>query len=391
MAKNKKNGVKKWFLISFGLVLTCCLIFASKCRVNPPLFGTKIVDTTLSKIKLPDNFTIEIYASKIKNARAMSWGKDQVLFVGSREEGNLYAVTDENKDGIADEVITIASKLNMPTGVAYKDGNLYVSEINRILVFKNIDQTFKNNPQPEVLPYELPSEEHHGWKYLKFGPDGKLYVPVGAPCNICESPQDERFATIMRMDPDGKNAEIYARGVRNSVGFDWSPIDQTLYFTDNGRDWLGNDLPFCELNHAPKAGMNFGYPYCHSGLYLDPDIKSTKTCDDFTKPLQNLGPHVAPLGMIFYTGNQFPSEYKNAIFIAEHGSWNREEPLGYRVSMVRLDENGNSKGYEIFASGWLEESGKRWGRPADIIMHPDGSILVSDDFGDMIYKISYKR
>lgn len=390
MAKKKKNGVKKWFLISFGLILTCFLIFASKCRVNPPIFGSKVTDTTLSKIKLPDNFSIEIYASKIKNARAMSWGKDQVLFVGSRDEGALYAVTDPNKDGIADEVITIATKLHMPTGVTYKDGNLYVSEINRILVFKDIDNTYKSNPKPEILPYELPNEEHHGWKYLKFGPDGKLYVPVGAPCNICESPQDERFATIMRMDPDGKNAEIYARGVRNSVGFDWSPIDKTLYFTDNGRDWMGDDIPFCELNHAPTANMNFGYPYCHSGLYMDTDIKTTKTCDDFTKPLQNLGPHVAPLGMIFYTGEQFPAIYKNAILIAEHGSWNRNEPLGYRISMVKLDENGASKGYEIFASGWLEDGGKRWGRPADIIMHPDGSILVSDDFGDAIYKISYK-
>lgn len=390
MAKKKKNRVKKWFIISFGALLTGILIFASTCRINPPLISAAANEASLSKIKLLDNFKIELYASKVKNARAMTWGKNQVLFVGSRDEGKLYAITDDNNDSKADEVITIASELHMPTGVAYKDGNLYVSEINRILVFKDIDNTFKNSPKPEVLPYEFPNEKHHGWKYLKFGPDGKLYVPVGAPCNICESPQDERFATIMRIDPDGKNAEIFARGVRNSVGFDWNPLDNTLYFTENGRDWMGDDIPPCELNHAPSANMNFGYPYCHGGLYLDPDIKTKKSCDDFTKPLQNLGPHVAPLGMTFYTGNQFPDEFKNAILIAEHGSWNRNEPIGYRISMVKLDDKGNSKGYEIFASGWLQDGGKRWGRPVDIIMHPEGSILVSDDFGDAIYKISYK-
>lgn len=345
----------------------------------------------LDKIKLPDNFKIEIYAENVKNARAMAWGKNNVLYVGSRSEGTVYAITNADNDSKADKIIPIATKLKMPTGIAYKDGNLYVSEVNRILVFKDIDNTFTKNPTPEPIPYQFPSEDHHGWKYLKFGHDNKLYVSVGAPCNVCETPEDERFATIMRLNIDGTEPEIYARGVRNSVGFDWNPLDNSLFFTENGRDWMGDDMPPCEINHAPTANLHFGFPYCHAGLYADTEFASNKTCDDFTKPFQNLEAHVAPLGMIFYTGKQFPEKYRNGIFVAEHGSWNRTNPIGYKITFVGVDENNKSKGVETFASGWLDEKSNRWGRPADIIMHPDGSILVSDDFGDAIYKISYQN
>lgn len=378
---------------SSGLMIAPLLILLftfSTCRVNPPMNKPAAGPEKLALIKLPPGFKIDFFASGVKNVRAIAWGADNVLFGGSRSEGKVYAMVDKNGDKKADEIVTVGEDLHMPTGIAYKDGNLYVSEVSRVLVFKNIDRNFRNKPSFEVLPYTFPEEEHHGWKYLKFGPDGKLYVPVGAPCNICKRDDDPRFASIMRMNPDGSGAEIFASGIRNSVGFDWHPVSKTLYFTENGRDWMGDDIPPCELNHAPEKGMHFGFPYCHGGTLPDTEYGREKPCSDFTPPLQNLGPHVAPLGMTFYTGTAFPAEYRNGIFMAEHGSWNRTKPLGYRVSFVALDENGKSKGYTIFAEGWLEDNGSRWGRPADILMHPDGSLLVSDDFGDAVYRIYYQ-
>lgn len=234
----------------------------------------------------------------------------------------------------------------------------------------------------------FPAETHHGWKYIAFGPDDKLYVPVGAPCNICES-KDERFASIMRMNPDGTELEVFASGIRNTVGFTWHPETRDLWFTDNGRDWLGDNLPPCELNRASKQGLHFGYPYCHGGSITDPEFGSKRPCTEFTPPVQNLGPHVAPLGVIFYTGNMFPPEYKNRIFIAEHGSWNRSKKSGYRLTTVSLNETQLSDGYQPFAEGWLPENGKVWGRPVAILQMPDGSLLVSDDFADCIYRITY--
>lgn len=375
------------FLLSPVLVL---LFTFSTCRVNPPSDKPAAGPEKLSSIVLPEGFKIGFYASGVRNVRAMTWGADHVLFAGSRSEGRVYALVDKDGDKKADEILTVAENLHMPTGIAYKDGNLYVSEVSRVLIFKNIDQNFRNKPAYEVLPYTFPDEEHHGWKYLKFGPDGKLYVPVGAPCNICKRDDDARFASIMRLNTDGTGAEIFASGIRNSVGFDWHPDNGTLYFTDNGRDWMGDDVPPCELNHAPEKGMHFGFPYCHGGSIPDTEYGKERSCSEFTPPVQNLGPHVAPLGMIFYTGTMFPQQYRKGIFIAEHGSWNRSTPLGYRVSFVGLDTNGQSLGYTIFARGWLEEDGTRWGRPADILMHPDGSVLVSDDFGDAVYRIYYE-
>jgi glucose/arabinose dehydrogenase len=336
----------------------------------------------LDQIHLPPGFKIEIYTSKISGARSMAWGSNGILFVGSRDAGNVYAVTPSK------EVIKIATKLNMPNGVAYRDGDLYVAEVDRLLRYKEIEKNLKKPPKPDVLYNNYPSELHHGWKFIAFGPDGKLYVPVGAPCNICE-PKDP-YAAITRVDQDGKNREVFARGVRNSVGFDWHPVTHELWFTDNGRDMLGDDLPSDELNHATKAGLHFGYPYCHQGDTLDPEFGKDKKCSDYTPPEQKLGAHVATLGMRFYTGSMFPPEYKNQIFIAEHGSWNRTHKTGYRIALVRMSDDHHTKSNEVFADGWLQKE-TAWGRPVDVIVAPDGALLVSDDTANAIYRISYAK
>ena len=268
------------------------------------------------------------------------------------------------------------------------DGNLYVAEVNRILRYDNIEERLNDPPDPVVVYDQLPKDRHHGRKYIRFGPDGKLYVSVGAPCNICKS-KKEIYATILRMNKDGSNIEIYAHGVRNSVGFDWHPVTKELWFTDNGRDWLGDNKPADELNRCTKKGQHFGYPYCHEGEISDPKFGYLKDCEEFVPPSQKLLPHVAALGMIFYTGDMFPSEYRNRILIAEHGSWNRTVPIGYRVSMVTVQNDKCTK-YSSFAEGWLQDR-KKTGRPVDILQLPDGSILVSDDFADRIYRISYSK
>lgn len=366
------------------------LFFQFSCNVNPPIKigSSEASEVNLNDIKLPEGFKIEIYASKVKNARAMTLSPNGTVYVGSRKEGKIYAIVDKDLDYKADEVVVIASGLKMPTGIVYVDGDLYVSEVNRVLKFIDIDQNFRKNPKGEPINFTFPSDEHHGWKYLGYGPDKKLYVPVGAPCNICEE-ENPVYASILRMNLDGTDAEIFASGIRNTVGFAWHPKTNELWFTDNGRDWMGDDTPPCELNHAPEKGLHFGYPYCHGSDVIDPDFGKGKNCNDYKKPVQDLGPHVAPLGMKFYTGKSFPKEYHNQVFIAEHGSWNRTKPIGYRISLVRLEGN-KAVSYETFAEGWLNEDGSRWGRPVDILILNDGSMLVSDDFGDAIYRISYK-
>jgi glucose/arabinose dehydrogenase len=341
----------------------------------------------LDKIKLPPGFKISLYADQVPNAREMVLGDKGTLFVGSMKEGNVYAITGDPKVHNQQQVFIIAKDLNMPVGVAFKDGALYISEVNRIIRLDNIEQQLNTPPKPVVVNDNFPDKTHHGWKFIAFGPDGWLYVPVGAPCNICES-KDPRFATIMRMKPDGKNLEIFAKGIRNTVGFDWDPVTKELWFTDNGRDRMGNDTPPDELNKAPKKGMNFGYPYCHGTDIADPEYKQHK-CNEFTPPVVNLGPHVAALGMRFYTGNMFPAQYKHHIFIAEHGSWNRDTPIGYRIMMVDPNKNPQQS-YQVFAEGWLQGD-KAWGRPADVLVMPDGALLVSDDEAGVIYRITYEN
>ena len=276
----------------------------------------------------------------------------------------------------------------MPNGVAFRDGDLYVAEVHRIIKFTDIEKRLSDPGPPEVVFSDLPQEKWHGWKFIRFGPDGKLYVPIGAPCNVCE-PGDPLFATISRMNLDGSDFEIFARGVRNSVGFDWHPETLELWFADNGRDMLGDDLPPDELNRASRPGLHFGFPYLHGNNIMDPEYGAKKGNQDVTGPVQELGPHVASLGMRFYTGAQFPAEYARVIFIAEHGSWNRSEPIGYRISLVRL-KNSASTGYEVFAQGWLQKH-RILGRPVDIEFMPDGSMLVSDDYSDRIYRIIYRK
>ncbi len=340
----------------------------------------------LADIILPEGFRIEFYARDLDNARSMDLAPDGTLFVGTRNKGNVYALQDEDGDFNAEKVVTLAKNLNMPNGVAFHEGALYVAEVNRILRFDNITSNLKSNASYQVINESYPTDTHHGWKYIAFGPDGKLYVPVGAPCNICES--DEIYNTITRINADGTGLEIVHKGIRNTVGFDWHPESGELWFSDNGRDWLGDNSPACELNRAVSDGLHFGYPYCHQGDLADPEFGHKFPCSDFVAPAQNLGPHVAPLGIEFYTGSQFPEEYHGQIFIAEHGSWNRSTPIGYRITVVTIDEQGVAQNYRVFAEGWLQ--GRRpTGRPVDLELLPDGSMLVSDDHGDAIYRIRY--
>jgi glucose/arabinose dehydrogenase len=338
----------------------------------------------LKDISLPPGFSIEVYAEDVDNARSLALGRDGTVFVGTRSAGKVYALPDRDGDRRADRVLTLARNLDQPNGVAYKDGDLYVAEIRRILRFRNIDRTMADGPKFDVLFEGFPPETHHGWKFIAFGPDGRLYVPIGAPCNICD--RGDPYASITRLKPDGTGFEIFARGVRNTVGFDWHPATGELWFTDNGRDWLGDDLPPDELNKAAAAGLHFGFPYCHGAGLKDPDYGG-RDCGSFTLPERELGPHVAALGLRFYSGSMFPRKYRRGLFIAEHGSWNRREPIGYRIMFVPVAD-GRAAGYEVFAQGWLLK-GRSWGRPVDVLPLPDGSLLVSDDKAGAVYRIAY--
>jgi glucose/arabinose dehydrogenase len=345
-------------------------------------------DLPLGTIRLPPGFRIDLYAADVPGARSMTLSPGGILFVGSRDAGNVYAVLDRGKRNRADEVVVIARGMNMPNGVAFRDGALYVAEVGRVLRLDGIESRLKNPPKPVVVNASFPTKTHHGWKFIRFGPDGYLYVPVGAPCNVCEE-KDPRFAAIHRMKPDGTALEIFASGVRNTVGFDWHPETKELWFTDNGRDRMGDDRPPDELNRAPRKGMHFGFPYLHGKSVSDPEFGDRGRGLSFTPPEMELGPHVASLGMRFYTGTMFPAAYRNQIFIAEHGSWDRSTPIGYRVTLVRLS-GGRATNYQVFAEGWLQGS-SAWGRPVDVLVMPDGALLVSDDKAGAIYRISYRK
>jgi glucose/arabinose dehydrogenase len=358
------------------------LFLLCACR---PGAGAKEIPP-LETLKTPPGFRVSLFAEKVPGARSMAMGAKGTLFVGTRDEGKVYALTDANVDGRTDRVTVVASGLDTPNGVAFKDGALYVAEVGRILRFDGIEDRLDRPPEPVVVTDRYPTEEMHGWKFIAFGPDGRLYVPVGAPCNLCES-KDPLFASITRLRPEGGTPEIVASGVRNTVGFDWNPATGELWFTDNGRDWAGNDRPPDELNRWEKTGQHFGYPYCHGRDFLDPEFGKGRTCSAFTPPVQELGPHVAALGMRFYTGTMFPPEYRGRIFIAEHGSWNRDAKIGYRVTQVTL--NGNAAvAYEPFITGWLDGGSVR-GRPVDVLVWKDGSLLISDDHAGAIYRITY--
>jgi glucose/arabinose dehydrogenase len=363
----------------------------------------------IDQIHLPPGFHIEVFAEPVPNARSMVLSPNGVLFVGTRSEGNVYAIKDH-------QVITIAKGLQNPNGVALREGALFVMERSRLLRYDDIENHLQNPPKPVVVRNDFPTPAHHGWKFMAFGPDGWLYIPVGAPCNVCKK-DDPIFASIMRLSPDFKTRELFASGVRNTVGFAWHPATHEMWFTDNGRDEMGNEVPPDELNRAPKTGLDFGFPYCHGGDIPDPEFGKQKPCSAFVPPARKLGPHVAALGMRFYTGKMFPPEYQNNIFIAEHGSWNRDVPIGYRVMRVRLEGN-KAVSYDVFAEGWLPQAARpenphqpntlradesagsvsvteakpsqAWGRPVDVLVMPDGSLLISDDTGNAIYRVTYK-
>ena len=334
---------------------------------------------------------------RVPNAREMALGAFAngrgTLFVGSQAAGKVYAVALD--DGHARDVRTIASGLQMPVGVAYRNGSLYVSAVSRILRYDKVDGDLDRLPPAVVVTDRFPTETHHGWKFIAFGPDGDLYVPVGAPCNICERDED-RYYNIQKIKADGSGASVVAKGVRNTVGFDWSPVDGSLWFTDNGRDLLGDDVPSDELNHvAAKSGAapHFGFPYCHEGDVPDPEFGRSRPCSQFTPPSAKLGAHVAAIGMRFYAPSgsareAYPASWRNGIFIAEHGSWNRSKKSGYRIVHVALD-GGRVVGQQVFAEGWLRGDETVSGRPADVLPLPDGSMLVSDDLAGAIYRIRY--
>ncbi len=341
----------------------------------------------LDEIELPAGFSIDVFAAELDNARSLAQSPSGTVFVGTGRRGGgvVHAVLDADGDGKADDRFRIGSDLNWPNGVAFHDGDLYVAEISRVLRFEGIESRLDAPPEPVVVTADLPDETHHGWKFIRFGPDGRLYVPVGAPCNICD--EGDPFATILRLDETG-DYEVVARGVRNTVGFDWRPGTSELWFTDNGRDMMGDDVPPDELNVLTEDGQHFGYPYCHGQDIADPEFGDQRPCDELVPPAIDLDPHVAAVGMRFYRGAAFPERYHGQIFIAEHGSWNRSNKIGYRVMVVHVDRDGRAAEYEEFATGWLQGEDS-WGRPVDVMERADGSLLVSDDMRGVIYRIVY--
>jgi glucose/arabinose dehydrogenase len=360
----------------------------------------QVTPLVLSDLKLPAGFRIELYAEGLPSARQIAVGGKGTVFVGSRGARNVFALVDRNRDHKADEVKVIASGLTQPSGIAFRNGSLYVAAVTRILRYDNIEDKLDAPPEPVVVYDKLPAGQGHTWRYLGFGPDGLLYVPVGAPCNVCERLDEPQFATILRMKPDGTGVEIFAQGVRNTVGFDWHPVTRELWFTDNGRDELGDDVPNDELNVAPKPGLHFGFPYCHQGDVKDPQFGDRKPCSETERPAQFMGPHVAAIGMRFYTGTMFPREYRNAAFIALHGSWNRSQPSGYKVAVAKMDGRKVTS-FQPFVDGFLKgirgtptasrATGDAMARPSDVAMLPDGSLLISDDQGGRVFRVSYGK
>lgn len=348
-------------------------------------------DLPLDRIQLPEGFSISVYAENLPGARTLVLGEEGTLFVGTRKPNTVYAVADRDGDNVADETHAYTEGLRNPNGLFFHDGSLYVGEFNRVLRYDGIEASLDAPPTPVVVTEALPAEEAHGSKYYALGPDGRLYFGIGAPCDHCDPTvdyEDARLGTITSMNLDGSDFQPYVTGVRNTVGLAWHPENGTLYFTDNGRDNLGDDAPDCELNRVTRPGAHFGNPYIHGGDVPDPEHGAGKNPDDYEKPIQKLGPHVTPLGMQFYTGDQFPAEYRNRIFIALKGSTNRTLKSGYSVVQVTLDAAGNAAAYEDFATGWVYRE-EAWGRPVDVCVAKDGALFVSDEQAGVIYRIAY--
>ncbi|MDR8967987.1 PQQ-dependent sugar dehydrogenase [Burkholderia multivorans] len=357
------------------LAALACLVAAASAAARLPV----------DELVVPPGFHVEVLTDAAPSAREMAWSPRGVLYVGTRE-GRVHAFTMQG--GRIGAHYVIASGLDMPVGVAYRDGTLYISAVSRILRIDGIDDRLAKPPAPAVVTDTLPTQHHHGWKFIAFGPDGKLYVPTGAPCNVCLADRN-RYAIIERMNADGSGRDVFARGIRNTVGFAWHPDTGELWFTDNGRDLMGDDVPDDKLNRAPRAGLDFGFPYCHGGDTPDPEFGSTDVCRRYVPPVLKLGAHVAALGMRFYTGSMFPASYRNNVFIAEHGSWNRSAKVGYRIMRAIVSADGSHARQTPFVKGWLRPDGSVWGRPADVLPLPDGSLLVSDDYAGAIYRITY--
>jgi len=352
------------------------------------LSGCSQASPPLEQIQLPSGFSISLVTDAVPSARQMALTASGTLFVGSMQAGRIYAVIDVDRDYRADEVVVLDEGLTLPSGLALSGNDLYVGALNRVLRYRDVEARLRAAPEPEVVTETLPDATHHGWKYLRFGADGYLYLPVGAPCNICLS-DDPRFAAILRMDPSSGAHTVYAHGVRNSVGLAFHPASGELWFSDNGRDLLGDDLPADELNRVTTPGQHFGYPFVHAGDLPDPEFGAGKSADDYVPPVLKIQAHSAVLGLAFYTGALFPAGYRHALFVAEHGSWNRSEKVGYRVSVIRFDDAGEPQ-YQPFATGWLQGQ-SAWGRPNDVLMAPDGSLLISDDAAGAIYRITYSE
>ena len=362
--------------------LAMCVLFSGVL-----LSHSSPAEIQLGLIDLPDGFNITVYAEGVENARQLARGDAGTVFTGSRRAGKVWAVTDADGDHHAEQVRLIASGLNMPSGLEFRNGALYVAEVQRILRYDGIETRLDEPPEPVLVTGDLPDKKHHGWKYLRFSPDDRLYIPLGVPCNVCD---EEGFGEIRHMSPNGGEMVTFARGVRNSVGLAFHPGNGQLWFTDNGRDHLGDDLPADELNHAPGPGLHFGFPYCHQGDLPDEEFGQDRDCAEYTAPVANLDPHGAALGLAFYTGDMFPPVYRNRLFIVQHGSWNRSEKIGYRILVLDVEPDGTVLKNEVFASGWLQGQ-QAWGRPNDVFVMPDGALLVADDYADVIYRISYSQ
>ena len=336
----------------------------------------------VDKLKAPKGFKVEVYASGMPNARSLALGDKGTVFVGSRLQDKVYAIVDK---GGKREVKIIASGLYRPNGVAFKNGTLYIMELSQLSKIDKIEDNLDNPPKPTVILDGLPKDEAHGWKYIAIGPDNKLYFEIGQPCNNCLPP--EGYATMRRVNLDGTGMETIAQGIRNTVGFDWHPTSKELYFTDNSRDWMSEDLPNDELNRMTKVGQHFGSPFCYQGNLPDQEFGWGRKCEEFTPPIALMGPHTAALGMKFYTGNSFPAKYKNQILVARHGSWNKTNKLGGDVVLVNIKKDGTAGPIEPFLTGFLENN-SYVGRPVDVMVMKDGSVLVSDDWNDAVWRVS---